>query len=116
MANFVITQQMINITVVGLLAVAVGFVMYGYCKERDQFELCRLMIDRNHQGKGFGTIALKLSIDEMFDTYDCDRIFILVHKDNERARHIYLKYGFVSSGEMVGQEELMYFDKTNIYG
>lgn len=95
---------------------AVGFVMYGYCEERDQFELCRLMIDRNHQGKGFGTIALKLSIDEMFDTYDCDRIFILVHKDNERARHIYLKYGFVSSGEMVGQEELMYFDKTNIYG
>ena len=92
---------------------AVGFVMYGYCEEREEFELCRLMIDHNHQGKGFGSIALKLCMDALFDIEGCDRVFILVHRENDKARHIYLKYGFKPSGEMVGEEEILYFDREN---
>lgn len=84
----------------------VGFAMYGYCEERDEYELCRLMIDYNHQGKGIGSIALKLVLEDMAETYGCDEVYLLVHKDNETARHIYEKNGFSSTGKMIGEEEL----------
>lgn len=84
----------------------VGFAMYGYSEERDEYELCRLMIDHNHQGKGLGSIALELILDEMAETYECDSIYLLVHKDNIRAKHIYEKQGFVPTGDMVGSEEI----------
>ncbi len=84
----------------------VGFAMYGYSEERDEYELCRLMIDYAHQGKGLGSIALELVLEEMVDTYDCDSIYLLVHKDNDRAKHIYTKMGFEPTGDMVGVEEI----------
>ena len=84
----------------------VGFAMYGYCEERQQYEICRLMIDRNHQGKGFGSIALKLVMEEMAEIDECEKVYLLVHKDNSRAHHIYEKNGFVPTGEMIGDEEL----------
>lgn len=84
----------------------VGFAMYGYSEERDEYELCRLMIDHAHQGKGLGSIALEMVLEEMVDTYDCDNIYLLVHKDNDRAKHIYEKLGFEPTGDMVGVEEI----------
>lgn len=84
----------------------VGFAMYGYCEDREEYELNRLMIDCNHQGKGLGSIALELVLDEMYDTFGCESIYLLVHKDNIRAKHIYEKHGFVPTGDMVGDEEI----------
>ena len=82
----------------------VGFAMYGYCKEREQYELCRLMIDCKHQNKGFGNIAVSLCLDELFTIEDCNEVYLLVNKDNETAKHIYLKNGFEPNGEMIGEE------------
>lgn len=93
----------------------VGFAMYGYCDDREQYELCRLMIDRNHQGKGLGSIALELILDEMCDAYECDAVYLLVHKENIRAKHIYEKQGFEPTGNMVGDEEIycIYINEDN---
>ena len=86
----------------------VGFAMYGYCEEREQYELCRLMIDHNHQGKGLGSIALKLVIQEMREIEGCEKVFLLVHRENEKARSIYTRNGFKPTGIMVGDEEMYY--------
>lgn len=92
---------------------AVGFVMYGYSKERQGFELLRLMIDHNHQGKGFGSMALWLCLEDMFSAPSCDSVFLQVHRDNQKARDIYLKNGFRATGEMNGDEELFILDRQH---
>ena len=84
----------------------VGFAMYGYNTERSEYELCRLMIDKNHQGKGIGSIALALCLDELFSIDDCDSVYLQVHRDNERAKHIYRRYGFSDTGESTGDEQI----------
>lgn len=91
----------------------IGFAMYGYCTERDEYELCRLMIDKKHQGKGLGTIALSLCLDELFCMEDCDAVYLQVHKDNERARHIYSRMGFRNTGEMIGDEQVFRIRKRD---
>jgi len=85
----------------------IGFAMYGYCTDRDEYQICRLMIDKKHQGKGLGSIALSLCLDELFDMDECDAVYLQVHMDNERARHIYKRMGFSETGEMVGDELVM---------
>lgn len=86
--------------------VAVGFVMYGYNPEYDEYELLRLMIDHKHQGKGFGVVALRLVLDEMREVEDCENVYIAVNKDNERAKRIYQSNGFVKTNLMRGEEEV----------
>lgn len=92
----------------------IGFVMYGYSKERDEYEICRLMIDYRHQGKGFGSIALKLCLDELFAMEDCEAVYLLVNKDNDRAKHIYEKNGFYATDSMVGDEQLYCIEAPDI--
>lgn len=36
----------------------IGFTMYGFCKDKNFYELCRIMIDRKYQGHGYGTKAM----------------------------------------------------------
>ena len=38
----------------------IGFTMYGYNKDEEFYELCRILIDQKYQGKGYGTEAIKL--------------------------------------------------------
>ncbi len=90
----------------------VGFVMYGYCSEREEYELCRLMIDRKHQNKGFGTIALKMCCEKMFEEYECDAVYLLVNCENEKAIKLYEKNGFVSNGDMVGKDKVYYLKRV----
>lgn len=86
---------------------AIGFAMYGFNDKSGCYEICRLMIDRNHQGKGFGNIALRLIIEDMFNSYvDCDEIYLAVHEENERGKHLYQKNGFVATGQKNGHEEI----------
>ena len=64
------------------------------------------MIDHNHQGKGFGSIALKLVIEEMAEIEDCTEIYLSVNPENIRGKHIYEKAGFVKTGEVWDNEEV----------
>ena len=84
----------------------VGFVMYGFCEEQNYYEILRLMIDYNHQGKGFGSIALRLVIEEREEIEDCEEIYLRVNPKNETGKKIYEKNGFVNTGQMIGGEEL----------
>ncbi|MBE5894323.1 MAG: GNAT family N-acetyltransferase [Lachnospiraceae bacterium] len=84
----------------------VGFAMFGYNKEHDLYEICRLMIDRKHQGKGFGQIALRLVIEEILSLEECEEIYLTTNPENVKAKRMYERCGFVNTGKMLGQEEL----------
>lgn len=86
--------------------VPVGFVMYGINQTFDVYEICRIMIDHKHQGKGFGTIALRLVMEELMENEDCDYIYLSLNPSNEKSKSIYKKFGFEDTGMRTGTEEV----------
>ncbi|MFS0864811.1 GNAT family N-acetyltransferase [Fredinandcohnia sp. 179-A 10B2 NHS] len=62
--------------------------------------------DERYMSKGYGTEALRLIIDYMFNTLNLRRIGINVYAYNSRAIKAYEKLGFVQEGIL--REELYY--------
>jgi len=77
----------------------VGFVFYGWWKEKDAPLFCRYMIDIDHQGKGYGKAALPIVIDEMKKQYNPKKIYLTLEEENEKAIRLYKDFGFVPTGE-----------------
>ena len=88
----------------------VGFAMYGYNEEYDFYEISRLMIDYNHQDKGFGRIALKLIIEDMVERFECEEICLFVNKNNVKGKSMYESVGFEYTGDNNGDEEIYSLD------
>ncbi|WP_087088846.1 GNAT family N-acetyltransferase [Acinetobacter pittii] len=79
----------------------VGFLMY--CVEIDPpdetlFWLFRFMIGKDHQAKGYGTLALQMAIDEMA-AKGAKRIRTMYKSSNYVAGKLYKRKGFQETGE-----------------
>ena len=85
----------------------VGFCMYGYDPEDDCYGVGRLMIDKHHQGKGYGRAAIVEAIRRMREQPDCREIALSVEPENTSAQKLYESLGFVKTGEVVHGEEVM---------
>ncbi len=74
----------------------IGFAMHG--KSRflffSQVWLDRFMLDKKHQGKGYGKKSLALILQKMYQDYGCHKIYLSVHEDNTLAILLYEKLGF----------------------
>ncbi len=94
----------------------VGFLMIGYNEAgieddapdilKDNYCLWRLMIDKNHQGKGFGREAVRLAL-EFIRTWPhgkAEYCVLSYEPENEVAKKLYASFGFVENGEMDGDE------------
>lgn len=94
----------------------VGFMMIGFdaddCWEdapsiaRGNYNLWRLMIDKNYQNKGYGKEAVRLAL-EFIKTFPCgkaDFCWLSYEPENEIASRLYHSFGFVETGEMDGDE------------
>lgn len=84
----------------------IGFTMFGYNEEEDFYELCRLMIDKPYQNKGYGTLAIQMILDEMKARFGCKEVYLSTDPENVRGKHVYEKVGFRSEHEMLDDEEL----------
>lgn len=78
----------------------VGFLMY--CVEIDPpdetlFWLFRFMIGKDHQAKGYGTLALQMAIDEM-TSKGAKRIRTMYKSSNNIAGKLYKKMNFRNWG------------------
>lgn len=79
----------------------VGFLMYDAGDADDEPRealIYRFMIDRNHQGKGYGRAALARAIDEIKAIGGVGRISISYMPDNPTAKPFYASFGFVEAG------------------
>lgn len=74
----------------------VGFLMYD-ASEREAL-IYRFMIDRRHQGKGYGRAALLLAIDEIKAIPKVRKAVISYMPDNKVAKAFYASIGFVEAG------------------
>ena len=94
----------------------VGFLMIGFdaddCWEdapsiaRGNYNLWRLMIDKNYQNKGYGKEAVRLAL-EFIKTFPCgkaDFCWLSYEPENEIASRRYHSFGFAETGEMDGDE------------
>ena len=103
-------------------AVPVGFLMIGFsvydCWEdapkiaKGNYNLWRLMIDKNYQGKGYGRKAIELALD-FIKTFPCGKAkycWISYEPENSAARKLYSSFGFVETGEKDGEELIAILD------
>ena len=83
----------------------VGFLMYVIpTAEQNDYWIYRLMIDKNHQQKGYGKIAMQQVVDLIKQDKEYSKIYISFEPNNLVAKTLYERLGFVSTGEMDGGE------------
>lgn len=96
----------------------VGFVMIGYDKDdywKDapsiaygNYNLWRLMIDKEHQNRGYGKRAVELAL-EFIRTFPCgkaDFCWLSYEPENTVAKSLYSSFGFIETGEKDGEEQI----------
>ena len=64
----------------------------------NRIAVLHIMIGKNGQGKGAGTFAINEILKYAFLTLNLNRIELQVLDDNERAKYLYKKLGFVEEG------------------
>lgn len=62
------------------------------------YDLQQFMIDAHYQGRGIGTQALRLIVDELAAERKYDHVEVCVNRDDAAALHVYGKVGFVDTG------------------
>ena len=88
----------------------VDFLMYDLQKTKDKAQeasIYLLMIDRKHQGKGYGRAALSKALEEIRAIPGMNRISIRYIPENPVAKPFYASFGSVEvqrdrDGEMIG--------------
>lgn len=87
----------------------VGFCMYGYLDFDDYhlWYIARLMIDKYQQGKGYGRSALEAVIRRLRNRHSADGILITVVPENQVAKSLYAKLGFIDDGARWDNETVM---------
>ena len=62
------------------------------------YDLQQFMIDRRYQGRGYGSAALGLILEELRKEAHFDHVEVCVKKEDAEALRLYEKHGFVDSG------------------
>lgn len=83
----------------------VGFLMYNSeLEELGSYWIYRIMVDKEHQGKGIGKTATILMIEDLVKTFNADKIAVGYHPENTGAHALYQSLGFVDNGNRFGKE------------
>ena len=79
----------------------VGFLMYDVQQTRQsrKASIYRFMIDRKHQGKGYGRAALSRALDEIRAIPGMKKVSIRYMPENPVAKPFYASFGFVEVGK-----------------
>lgn len=85
----------------------VGFLMLHIDKAKNAGFLWRFMIDKNHQGKGYGKAALRLAVEYFKSIIDTDEIQTSIVPGNEEVQKLYESFGFMLTGEVEDGEHVM---------
>lgn len=87
----------------------IGFAMYGFFPKPSpgRLWLDRLLIDKKHQGKGYGKLAVLALIDRLHAEYTSDKVYLSVYENNANAIRLYREIGFSFNGEYDTKGELV---------
>lgn len=78
----------------------VGYVMVIYDYDEETYNIWHLMIDRAHQGKGYGRAAIGLALAYIRTKPfgDSNRVLLTVDPENHTACSLYRSLGFSETG------------------
>lgn len=85
----------------------VGFLMYDIDLDTNRIEMCRLMIDKKFQGKGYGKNAILKLLDLIREKYGKIKFYTSIEPNNIVAEKLYENLGFRKTGEIMWEEEVM---------
>jgi diamine N-acetyltransferase len=72
----------------------IGFAMYGLDLTDNSMNLLRLMIDAQHQGRGYGKAALAAILAAIKQQYGSQTIWLSISPRNTTAERLYKHFGF----------------------
>lgn len=78
----------------------VDFMLLEEDMDDARLDLWRIMLAPEHEGKGYGTAAVRLVIQYARESGRYKHIGLLCGPENHNARHIYDKLGFQPTGEI----------------
>lgn len=89
----------------------VGFIMWESLAAEGaphEYSIYRFMIDKDHQGRGYGRLAMEIALGEIRKDRRLKRITICYVPENEKAREFYASFGFRElgldeDGEMIAE-------------
>lgn len=81
----------------------VGFVMFGTDPDDGSYWIWRLMVDKEHQGQGYGKAILQEVIRRFSLKPDCRSVALSFEPGNP-AQKLYERLGFVLTGEIIEDE------------
>jgi diamine N-acetyltransferase len=90
----------------------VGFVMLYVDTEKPEYFLWRLMIDKEHQGKGYGYQAMTQVIDYVKTLPDAVELLTSYVPGTGDPSPFYYKLGFVETGEIQDGENVLKLSLT----
>jgi diamine N-acetyltransferase len=84
----------------------VGYVMIIYDYDEEKYNIWHMMIDKAHQGKGYGKAALALVLDYIAGKPfgASNTVLLTVNPQQVKAYALYQKLGFVATGKSDGDE------------
>jgi len=84
----------------------VGFIMTSERSSHGEYFIWRIMIDKAHQGAGYGGAAMRLLI-ERIKAIGNPKVLLLSHlKDNASAANFFRSFGFEYTGTDLGSGDL----------
>lgn len=88
----------------------VGFVMLELDQVKAEYYLWRYMIDKMHQGRGYGSRALELVIESVREQPDATQLLLSYVPGEGSPAPFYKKLGFIETGEVDDGENIMKLD------
>ena len=88
----------------------VGFIKYCFYNESEIFEnncyhIWRLFIDKNHQGKGYGKVAVEQTLAEIktMPHGRGDSVYVSYEPENAASKALFASFGFVETDKSFGE-------------
>ena len=85
----------------------VGFVMLYLDQDTPLYGVWRLMVDKEHQQKGYGRAAMRQVIEYAKSLPGARVLMVSYEPGDGNPSPFYEKLGFVETGEMMGEEKVM---------
>lgn len=84
----------------------VGFCMYSYSLNLQEYWILRLMVAGELQGKGYGRAIMEQLIARIRVLPGCDQIYISYAPENATAEALYFSLGFLDTGKIEDGEKV----------
>lgn len=80
-------------------SVAIGFTILSMDSAESRVAEFRIALNPCYLGQGFGKKLTRMTLERGFQELGLKRIYLIVRKNNHRARRLYDSCGFMESGE-----------------